>query len=126
MSERIYTAADNDGKSIFVFGSNSAGRHGAGAAREALKNWGAIYGQGEGRQGMAYGICTKDHNIQTRSLESIDISVLGFIEYAKAHPELGFLVTKIGTGLAGLSESDIAPMFLSAPDNCILPEGWRK
>ena len=125
MSERIFTKADNDGSSIFVFGSNTRGFHGAGAAKEARENWGAKQGVGFGRTGMTFAIPTKDHNILTRPIEAIGIDVFVFINYAKDHPELRFLVTKIGCGLAGLSESDIAPMFANAPENCILPDGWR-
>lgn len=125
MSERIYTKADNDGKNIFVFGSNLAGRHGAGAAREAFKNWGAMYGIGQGRTGNAYALPTKDYAIQALAPEFIASNITFFIDYANQHPELQFLVTKVGCGLAGLSESDIAPLFKDAPQNCVLPEGWR-
>ena len=124
--DKFWTKDDNDGKSIFVFGANEAGIHGAGAAREALRHWGAIYGQGEGQQGMSYGIPTKDAHIETLPLWQIKIYVDNFLEYAACHTELTFLVSKIGCGLAGLRECDIAPMFAFAPSNCILPEGWRK
>lgn len=112
----------NDGRTIFVFGSNSAGRHGAGAAAYAENHWGAIYGRGEGRQGQAYGIPTKDHVLATRSLEQIKISVDTFLDYARAHPRLRFLVTEIGCGLAGYTPKDIAPMFADAPENCVLTD----
>jgi hypothetical protein len=122
----MFTSADNDGKSVFVFGSNTAGRHGAGAAREAVEHWGAEYGNGYGRQGQSYAIPTKDQRISTLDLGAIEREVFIFINYAKQHPELRFLVTKIGCGLAGLAEKDIAPMFRNAPVNCVLPEGWRE
>jgi hypothetical protein len=125
MSERIYTSKDNDGNSIFVFGSNLAGIHGAGAALEAKRHWGAKQSIGVGRTGMAYAIPTKDHNIQTRSLLAIQFDVKMFLEYARLNPDLTFLVTKIGCGLAGINESEIAPMFANAAPNCILPDGWR-
>lgn len=112
----------NDGRTIFVFGSNSAGRHGAGAAAYAENHWGAIYGRGEGRQGQAYGIPTKDHVLSTRSLEQIKLSVDTFLDYARAHPRLRFLVTEIGCGLAGYTPKDIAPMFADAPENCVLTD----
>lgn len=110
---------------IFVFGSNLAGRHGAGAALFARNNHGALYGQGIGRQGNSYAIPTKDHRINTLPLETILGYVNGFLRYASSHPELDFQVTRIGCGLAGYTDSQIAPMFANAPYNCYLPEGWR-
>lgn len=104
---------------IFVFGSNLAGRHGAGAALHARQHCGAIYGQPHGRQGNSYGIPTKDANIKTLPLVSIQSHVEQFLEYARKHPELQFQVTNIGCGLAGYRIADIAPMFKGAPDNCL-------
>ena len=126
MLERIFTASDNTGLNCFVFGSNTNGWHGAGAALEARRHWGAQQGVGHGRTGMAYAIPTKDHRMQTRSLRAIEIDVSIFLEYARANPDLLFLITKIGCGLANLSESQIAPMFQNAPTNCVLPHGWDR
>lgn len=114
----------NDGKHIFVFGSNDAGRHGKGAAKTA-KRWGAREGIGEGIQGNTYGIPTKDRRLKVLGLGRINRSIKAFLEYAKEHPDKTFLVTRVGCGLAGFSETDIAPMFADAPSNCILPPGWR-
>lgn len=111
---------------IFVFGSNRAGRHGKGAALFAKNHRGAIYGQGFGRQGNSFAIPTKDENLKTLPLASIELGVLAFLLYADEHPELEFEVTRIGCGLAGYSEEEIAPMFANAPKNCHLPKGWRK
>lgn len=111
--------------SIFVFGSNLAGRHGAGAALFARRNHGAIYGQGIGPQGNSYAIPTKDYHIQTLPLETIQGYVNEFLHYARNHPELDFQVTRIGCGLAGYTDAQIAPMFANAPSNCHLPDGWR-
>lgn len=110
---------------IFVFGSNEAGRHGAGAAKYAREHHGAVYGVGRGRTGMAYAIPTKDARIQTRPLAAIAPDVAEFLRYAEAHPDLTFEVTRIGCGLAGYRDADIAPMFKDAPENCVLPDGWR-
>lgn len=107
--------------SIFVFGSNLAGRHGAGAARHALAAWGAIYGQGEGLQGQSYAIPTKDMQIQTLSLEDIEGRVATFCEFALSRPDLTFELTAIGCGLAGYKPHQIAPMFRVAPGNVRLP-----
>jgi hypothetical protein len=112
-------------KKIFVFGSNLAGRHGKGAALCAREKWGAEYGVGEGRTGDSYALPTKDVRLKSRSLEDIKESVNTFIEYANLNPDLVFIVTKIGCGLAGFTEQEIAPMFKFAPQNCELPEGWR-
>lgn len=117
------TCCDPDA-GIFVFGSNLAGRHGAGAARHAHQHHGAIYGQGTGLQGRSYAIPTKDAHLGILPLVNIHASVIKFLTYATEHPELKFFVTRIGCGLAGYKDSDIAPMFKDAPPNCTLPDGW--
>lgn len=109
----------------FVFGSNLAGIHGAGAAFHAKKHYGAVMGRGIGFYGNSYAIPTKDENIDTLPLERIKTYVDWFVEFATLHQELTFKVTAIGTGLAGYKHTDIAPMFAAAPENCILPEAWR-
>lgn len=113
--------------SIFVFGSNGAGRHGAGAALIAKNQFGAIYDNGFGPQGQCYAIPTKDRNLKVLPLDEIEPYVKVFIEYAKQNPELTFKVTKLGCGLAGYSFIDIAPMFRDAVklNNIHLPiEFW--
>ena len=110
---------------VFVFGANEAGRHGAGAALCAVKEHGAIYGQGIGRQGNSYAIPTKDHKIRTLPLDAIQEYINDFLEYARNRPELTFNVTRIGCGLAGYKDYQIAPLFIGAPNNCELPSGWR-
>lgn len=110
--------------SIFVFGSNLSGRHGKGAALYARKHHGAVYGIGEGRTGNSYAIPTKDKNLKSRSLLEIKESINLFIKYAEENPSLTFQVTKVGCGLAGFKEEEIAPMFASAPSNCKLPDNW--
>lgn len=110
---------------IFVFGSNLAGRHGAGAALHARIEHGAIYGQGDGLQGNSYAIPTKDGNIETLPLSEIKQYVEEFKTFATNHPELSFFVTRIGCGLAGYTDEQIAPMFKGSPSNCQLPEGWE-
>jgi len=108
---------------IFVFGSNREGVHGAGAAWQALK-WGAVRGVGEGHQEQTYALPTRHYlhgRLQTLSLPDVRTHVETFIEYAKAHPGLRFLLTAVGCGLAGLTVEDIAPMFRDAPTNVVLP-----
>jgi hypothetical protein len=114
---------------IFVFGSNLSGRHGKGAAKTAL-GWGAKWGQAAGLQGRTYGIPTKDASIKrTLTITEIKPFVDEFIEFAKNNPNLIFLVTEIGCGLAGYKPKDIAPLFMEAinVENIHLPEKfWHK
>jgi hypothetical protein len=96
---------------IFVFGSNQAGRHGKGAAKLAMK-WGAKYGQGFGIAGKTFAIPTMNASVnRTLSIENIKRYVDGFINFVILRPELDFLVTEIGCGLAGLDPKDVAPLF---------------
>lgn len=103
---------------IFVFGSNLAGRHGKGAALQARK-FGARYGQGTGRQGNTYAIPTKDQYLRVLPLSTIKAYILQFVEYAKQHPELEFLLTPVGTGLAGYSIQDLESILPALPSNVI-------
>lgn len=104
---------------IFVFGSNLQGMHGGGAARVALEQFGAVWGEGTGLQGQSYAIPTMHGDIDV-----IAPYVNDFIAFAKEHPELKFLVTEIGCGIAGFSVSEMAPLFKEALDitNIYLPE----
>lgn len=101
---------------IFVFGSNRQGIHGAGAALEARQRYGAILGQPEGLQGDSYAIVTKELRPDQPpvTLEEVQRGVTNFLNFARAHPELWFYVTPVGTGLAGFTMDQIAPMFESA------------
>jgi len=109
---------------IFVFGSNEAGRHGAGAAKYAAEHRGAVMGEGVGHHGNSYAIPTKDFSIKTLPLPKVEEYVNGFIAYANLYPELRFDVTRIGCGLAGFTDEQIAPLFEHAPKNCDLPKWW--
>jgi len=111
---------------IFVFGSNMAGIHGAGSALEAKRNWGAEMGVGRGRTGNAYAIPTKDMNLRTLPITTIRVYVDQFIRYAIDNPNIDFEVVAIGTGLAGYTHGEMAPLFLKAPDNCWLHTEWNK
>ncbi len=109
---------------VFVFGSNDAGIHGAGAARTAYMLYGAEWGFGEGHSGMTYAIPTKTAHLRTKSLSEIAESVVEFLHYAEMLPSLNFFVTRVGCGLAGYADEDIAPLFAGAPANVELPHGW--
>ena len=104
---------------VFVFGSNLQGHHGGGAARVARKQFGAIMGQGIGLQGQSYAIPTMQGGVDT-----IKPYVDQFIAFAKEHTDLFFYVTRIGCGIAGFKDSDIAPLFKGAlnVNNICLPE----
>ncbi len=106
-----------------MFGSNLAGIHGAGAAKQAMR-FGAEYGQAEGFQGSTYAIPTKDENLKTLPLKRIEQKVNNFIRWAILYPRLTFLVTEIGCGLAGYKPRDIAPLFVDAVkvNNIYLPK----
>lgn len=106
---------------VFVFGSNLAGMHGGGAARVARLRFGAVMGNGVGMQGRSYAIPTMQGGTET-----IRPYVNDFIAYAKEHPELTFLVTPIGCGIAGFEPEDIAPLFEEASnvENIWLPESF--
>ena len=106
---------------IFVFGSNLKGMHGGGAAYIAYRKFGAIMGQGVGLQGQSYAIPTMQGGVET-----IRPYVDEFIEFAKEHRNNTFLVTRIGCGIAGFTDEEIAPLFKKAHrvNNIVLPEGW--
>ena len=91
----------------------------------ARREHGAVHGVGVGRTGNGYAIPTKDAKVRTLPLPEIKNYVLDFLRYAKAHPDLRFEVTRIGCGLAGYTDAQMAPMFADAPANCYLPHGWR-
>lgn len=110
----------------FVFGSNESGIHGAGAARFAYTKKGARFGFSYGHWGESFAIPTKDKTItEALSLEQIRMYVDGFIAYAIGHPEIKFQVSRIGCGLAGLRDEDVAPLFKFAPSNCFFDTVWK-
>ena len=113
-------------QSIFVFGSNLQGRHGAGSALAALEEHGAILGQGEGLQGNSYAIPTKNKYMRVMSLDKIETYVVEFRQFAIAHPEMDFNVVAIGCGFAGYTPEDMAPMFDDMPENVKLPPEFVK
>lgn len=112
-------------KEIFVFGSNLSGYHGAGAAKRAYMYHGAIWNAGEGPQGDSYALPTKGHNITFMSLPNVKKYVERFLEHAREFPEHQFKVTRVGCGLAGFKDSEIAPLFKDAPSNCFFDTAWR-
>lgn len=118
---------------IFVFGSNEAGIHGAGAARVAYEKHGAQMGLAFGLSGNSFAIPTKGKRLvgyrrgigHTLPLSSIKRYVDSFLWHAARYPENQFQVTCIGCGLAGLKHEDVAPMFKNAPSNCFFDTAWK-
>lgn len=108
---------------VFVFGSNLQGHHDGGAARVARERFGAIYGQGVGLQGRSYAIPTMN-----LPLGEISRYVDEFIWFADSHPEMSFMVTRIGCGIAGFRDEEIAPLFAKAYSlpNVFLPMSFWK
>ncbi|MDY0830127.1 hypothetical protein SK224_13420 [Microbacterium sp. BG28] len=111
--EVVTELADDE---VFVFGSNAAGQHGAGAARAAFENFGAEWGVGAGPTGRSYAIDTMS------GFDTMLEQIVDFLEYAQAHPDTTFLVTPIGTGIAGHKAENVAPFFQAAPENVVLPQ----
>lgn len=123
---------------VFVFGSNTAGIHGAGAARHAYERHGAISGRGIGLWGNSYAIPTKGHTEHKGwngriirniggplSLADIKKHVEAFKNHARMHFDRDYKVTQIGCGLAGFKPEDIAPMFVGSPSNCLFDGAWH-
>jgi len=119
---------------VFVFGSNEAGVHGAGAALDAVTNHGAIMGQGLGRQGQSYAIATKGKYMRrdgsfgigrSLPLDTVKGNIEEFIRDAEATPDEDFKVSQIGCGYAGFTADQIAPLFAGAPDNCYFDSAWE-
>ena len=111
---------------IFVFGSNLAGRHGAGAALYAARKYGAKYGVGVGRTGDAYALPTKDENLKTLPLSEIEHHIRDFIDHARKNHDTLFQLTPIGCGLAGYKKSEIWAILkrVGLPANIYLSSSW--
>lgn len=110
---------------VFVFGSNQGGIHGAGAAKVAADKYGAIRGNGLGLRGNSYAIPTKDWYLKTLSFQEIEKHVNNFIDITKKYPDKKWFVTRIGCGLAGLENENIAPLFKDA-QNCSFAKEWEE
>ncbi|MDE6118156.1 MAG: hypothetical protein K2J65_04245 [Duncaniella sp.] len=108
---------------VFVFGSNLRGLHGGGAAKVAFQRFGAVMGQGEGMQGQSYAIPTMQGGVET-----IRPYVDRFIDLAYEWDQTTFYVTRIGCGIAGFKDEEIAPLFDRAFDlyNVRLPESFAR
>lgn len=113
--ERI---ASLDPGEVFVFGSNASGQHGGGAAAIAHQRFGAQWGVGEGLSGRSYALPTMEGD------ESFRAAAGRFVRFAGEHPELTFLLTKVGCGIAGYAEDAVKEWFADTPPNVVKPPGW--
>jgi len=104
---------------IFIFGSNLAGQHIGGAAKQALEQFGAIMGQGEGMQGQSYAFPTLNDRFDRLSREDLlkSVKILKFC--AENNPDKEFLLTRVGTGIAGYSEEYMNELLKDLPSNII-------
>ena len=103
---------------VFVFGSNASGHHGGGAALIAWQKFGAVWGEGHGLHGQTFAIDTMSGK------NAFAADALTFLAFASQHPELTFLLTPVGCGIAGYAPEEVAPMFASAPENVVMPESF--
>lgn len=112
-------------KQIFVFGSNTLGYHTGGASGTARKKFGAVWGQAEGLQGQSYAIPV-DYGKNVRKDNEVKAAIERFISFAKEHTELFFLVTRVGCGIAGYHDEEIAQFFIDALElkNVCLPKSF--
>jgi hypothetical protein len=115
--DNLITKLDND--EVFVFGSNTNGYHYGGAALQAMLDFGAIQGIGSGRQGKSYAIPTLDTNMEKLPLKTISYYLQDLVWYAKMHPGTKFLLTAVGTGIAGYKKEEIESIMPVLPDNVI-------
>lgn len=110
---------------VFVFGSNNLGIHSAGAAQHAYKNFGAVWGVGEGMTGCSYAIPTKVTPRIKMGFDQVAENINKFISFASQNPQMAFEITKVDCGYAGHQERDILRLFKDAPRNCYLPSDWE-
>lgn len=113
--EEITELADDE---VFVFGSNASGAHGGGAARVAHQRFDAEWGVGEGLTGRTYALPTME------GTDAFRAAAERFVAVAEEHPELTFLLTRVGCGIAGHDESVVRTWFADTPPNVVKPAGW--
>lgn len=111
---------------VFVFGSNKRGIHGAGAARDAWMRYGAIRGIGEGRMGSSYALPTCSEPCVALPMAELVEHVERFLAYARRHPKTRFFLTRVGCGIAGFTDAEVAPLFAEAPANVRQPPEWSR
>ena len=127
-----------DGDTVFVFGSNPEGRHGAGAAATAHRVFGAVYGKGEGLYGHSYALPTKDLRVKENrgfrsiSPEKITRKIRRLYETALYYNRMKFCIAYRNTSarsLNGYTGFEMMQMFIDAgpiPENIYISEEWFK
>ncbi len=110
---------------VFVFGSNTRGAHGKGAAKQAYRDFGAKWGIGEGLTGQSYAFPTLDGRLRQLPVQDLVASVKRLYACCAAHPNKRFMLTKVGCGLAGYPEATMRGLFREPPHNLVLPEDWK-
>ena len=114
---------------IFIFGSNLAGEHLGGAAKQAYKQFRAEWGVGEGLTGQSYAFPTLDKDFKKQSMPDIYHSVWKLVDCCKENPDKEFILTKVGCGIARYSEEEMKRCFSKEQvgdiKNLILPEEWK-
>ena len=113
--ERVTVLAPNE---VFVFGSNAEGHHGGGAALIAYRDFGAVWGEGHGHHGSTYAVDTMS------GLDVLAAEAREFVAYTIAHPELRFLLTPVGCGIAGYRPEQVAPLFAEVPSTVTVPQSF--
>lgn len=108
-----------------MFGSNLAGKHVGGAARQAFEQFGAVSGVGEGLVGQSYAFPTLGWNMEQLDTVELEASRDHLFETAKSLPAVIFYLTKVGCGIAGFEESKMKQLFTDSPSNLLKPEGWQ-
>lgn len=117
----IRTLADDE---VFVFGSNTAGRHAGGAARQAHRDFDAEWGVGEGPTGRCYAFPTLDEEHRRLPMTALVGCRERFYDHVRAHADRTFLLTAVGTGIAGYPTETMSAVFVDPPDNVRLPPEW--
>ena len=110
---------------IFVFGSNLAGKHIGGAAKQAKDKFGAIEGQGEGLQGQSYAFPTLTKTFMQRYDLAMQISATKLFNCCEENLNKEFILTPVGTGIAGYSIQYMKSLFENSPKNLILPKEFK-
>lgn len=123
---RRYHDGNSSPDQVFVFGSNLLGIHAGGAARFAADHRAATQGIGQGPTGRAYALPTMAVIGVPLTLEGVKAAVTLFKAFAYVREDLEFFVTSVGTGIAGFTHEEIAPLFADAPLNCVLPQEWQR
>lgn len=122
-----FTSPDpTDPDNIFVFGSNSTGEHFGGAARVAFEQFGAKWGHVSGLCGQSYAIATMALRGDDPSFSKLEPQIKTFLSLVKAMPNHLFFLTRIGCGIAGLKDEDVAPLFGPIQPNISYPEKWAE